>query len=129
MTRAPDPTANFFSDGDQRTHVAARLIRKSTSVGLYPVGEGSQTRAFRSVGLFSSEAGDQNEYRTLRASNNATSAKSNIYTCDGLIVAFQLVLKLEGIPRLLVKLHVGISRDGQCLSICRKGVIRDRMMK
>jgi hypothetical protein len=43
MTRAPDPTANFFSEGDQRTNVAARLILRRTRVGFQPVGEGSQT--------------------------------------------------------------------------------------
>lgn len=43
MTRAPEPTANFNSDGDQRTKVAARLIRSRTKVGFHPDGEGSQT--------------------------------------------------------------------------------------
>ncbi len=49
MTLAPDPTANLVSDGDHLTKVAARLIRRRTRVGLYPVGEGSHTKAFRSV--------------------------------------------------------------------------------
>lgn len=39
----------MVSEGDHRTKVAARLIRRRTRVGLYPVGDGSQTRAFRSV--------------------------------------------------------------------------------
>jgi hypothetical protein len=43
MSRAPEPTANFFSEGDQRTNVAARLMRRRTSVGFQPDGEGSQT--------------------------------------------------------------------------------------
>ena len=43
MTRAPEPTANFFSEGDHRTNVAARLIRSNTSVGFQPVGDGSHT--------------------------------------------------------------------------------------
>jgi hypothetical protein len=43
MRRAPEPAANFVSEGDQRTQVAARLMRRRTSVGFQPVGDGSQT--------------------------------------------------------------------------------------
>lgn len=50
MTRSPEPTANLVSEGDHRTHVAARLMRRRTKVGLYPVGDGSQTKALRSSG-------------------------------------------------------------------------------
>lgn len=46
--RAPEPTANLRSEGDHRTKVAARLMRRRTSVGFHPDGDGSQTYALRS---------------------------------------------------------------------------------
>lgn len=114
MTRAPEPTANFFSDGDQRTKVAARLMRRRTRVGFHPEGDGSQTYAFLST-MFTRSAysvGCLKCSHTLGTRHNSTSSGGDIDTCDGLIMSFQLVLQCEPVPRSAVKLNVVIPCNG-----------------
>src|SRR5690554_4260897 len=113
MTRSPEPTANLVSEGDQRTNVAARAIRRRTSVGLYPVGEGSHTRALRSVPRckLMQHGGGRGRLSvfTLGASDDASAVRGNVYTSDGLVVPLQLVLELKAIPLSLIKLDRRIS--------------------
>ena len=115
MTRAPEPTANFFSDGDHRTYVAARLIRSSTSVGFQPEGDGSQTYALRSVDpqvRFSATAFDLSARHTLRASDYLPRSRCDVDTCHGLVMSLQLILQGESVAGSAVEFNIVVS--GYC---------------
>ena len=89
--------------------MAARLIRRSTRVGLYPVGEGSQTRAFRSNNVsYPVKSPGFSEY-TLRTGYDSSTAERNIDAGDKLVVAFQLILELESAAFPAIEFDSGIS--------------------
>lgn len=140
ISRAPEPTANLSSDGDHRTHVAARLIRRRTKVGFQPEGDGSHTYAFLSrVYLSTPSLGTlpqsppfptlPRKGRTLGASHNTTSTRSNVYAGDRLIMPLQFILQCELAAGTFVELNMIVSGHGQCLSISGKGMICDWMME
>lgn len=128
MTRSPEPTANLVSEGDHRTNVAARLIRRRTRVGLYPVGEGSQTRAFRSIKYQhprwkGARSRGLRRDRTLRARHNAATVRGNINTGDRLVMALQHICQLESISSLAVQLNRRVSGNSQSCMVGRERVV------
>lgn len=66
---------------------------------------------------------------TLGTSDNTATAERNIHTCNGLVVAFQLINELKAIARSIVQLNAVVSRNGERLSVCRKGMIGNWMVK
>jgi hypothetical protein len=44
-------------------------------------------------------------------------------------MALQFVLELEGIPNLAVQLNRVVTSDGQCLAVCREGMVSDRIVE
>ena len=62
---------------------------------------------------------------TLGAGDNATTVRSNVNAGDGLVVALELVLQLEGIANLAIELDGGVSGNGQRLMVRREGMVSD----
>lgn len=63
--------------------------------------------------------------QTLGTRDNATTARGDIDTGDGLVVAFQLILQLEGISDFTVQFDGRVLGHSQCLAISREGVVSD----
>lgn len=140
ISRAPEPTANLSSDGDHRTHVAARLIRSRTKVGFQPEGDGSQTYAFLSTvylsTLFFGMLPSHPPFptlprigRTLGTSHDTSSVRSNVNAGDRLIMALQFILQCELAAGPFVELNMVITGHCQCLSVGGKGMICNWMME
>jgi hypothetical protein len=126
MRRAPEPTANLVSEGAQRTQVAARLIRRSTSVGFQPWGDGSQTYALRSA-MFVSYVDNSfdSSKLTLGAGYNLSRVRSNVHTRDCLVMASQFILKLEPAALSRIQVNIVLARNSQRLAIGGKRVVRN----
>lgn len=139
--RAPEPTANLRSEGDHRTKVAARLIRRRTSVGFHPDGDGSHTYALRSeftqLVHYISQQGTRDRMRgnaavhrrTLGTGDDSARTGGNVYACDNLIVPFELIMKGKFAPRPTVKFNIIISRNSQRFSVCGERVVCNWVME
>lgn len=75
------------------------------------------------------EVQEERARQTLGARHNATRVGGNIHTCNGLVMALQLFLELEGIADLAIQLNIVVACDGQGLVVRGEGVVRNGVVE
>lgn len=105
-------------------------MRRSTKVGLYPVGEGSQTMAFRSdrEPLAWRSATRCSGVITLRASHDAATGR-DVNTSDGLVMSLELITQLKGVSSLSVELDGGVAGNSERAAVGRERVVGNWVME